>query len=507
MNSKRNNSKTMLILTTFVVLLSIFAHLLHRQFHFLDGYLLLQGISNVVGGLYVMMNVLFVIPVVLLVITFLLYRKQHDALQLFMTLSLTFSSISIIAGGDGLTEYHFSIFMVVAMIASFQQVRYIIISTAIFTVHHLTGYFFFPQLLCGTEDYSFALLMIHAIFLVMTAVSTSIVIISTRKVETRLAADNDIAEQQLQQLLRQINEESNHLHELSAQIAIDSSASFDSSQNITNALSKFQQNAENEANSLTVSVRKNEESIQQLASIHERTENVTQNAKHSLERAALGKEKVNAVTNQMLVITDTVASIKHLIEILESQSINISNSLMVVHNISEQTKLLALNASIEAARAGDAGKGFSVVASEIRNLASSTQESVVKMDSVLEGIQLQIGKVAQQMQIGMEEIYKGDQFIRESEHAFETILKTISTLEQDIDHISNATKDVVNQTQLSSSLFSEIANMNGQSLQTVSIITDSARQQQTASQSLGQVITQLNAVTTQLKALTDQMHS
>lgn len=496
----------MLILTTFVVGLSIITHLLHRQFQFLDGYLLLQGISYVAGGLQFMMNVLFVIPIVLLALTLWLYRKQHDAGQLFMTLTLTFSSISIIAGGNGLLEYHFSIFMVIAMIASFQQVKYIIVSTAIFTVHHLTGYFFFPQLLCGTEDYSFALLMIHAIYLVMTAVSTSIVILSTRKVETKLAADNELAEQQLQQLLRLINEESNHLQELSAQIAIDSSASFDSSQNITNALSKFQQNSENEANSLTVSVRKNEESIEQLASIHKRTENVTQNAKHSLERAALGKEKVNAVTNQMLIITDTIASIKHLIEILESQSKDISNSLMVIHNITEQTKLLALNASIEAARAGDVGKGFSVVASEIRNLASSSQESVVKMDSVFEGIQLQIGNVAQKMQMGMEEIYKGDQFIHESEHAFETIFETISTLEQDIDHISNATKDVVNQTQLSSTLFNEIAHMNGQSLQTVSIITDSARQQQAASQSLGQVITQLNAVTTQLKALTDQMH-
>lgn len=506
MNKEHNNSKTMLIITIFVVVLSIFTHLLHRQFHFLDGYLLLQGITNVTGGLYFMMNMLLVIPLILIGVTIWLYRIQHGAQQLFMTLTLTFSSISIIAGGDGLTEYHFSIFMVLAMIASFQQIKYIIISTVIFAVHHLSGYFFFPQLLCGTEDYSFSLLMIHAIYLVMTAVSTSIVILSTRKVETRLAADNALAEQQMQQLLRLIHEESHHLQALSGQIAIDSAASADSSLNITKALAKFQKNAETEAHSLNISVRQNEESIVQLASIHERTEKVTHHAKNGLERVTLGKEKVTAVTNQMLVITDTITSIKHLIENLEAHSKDISNSLMVVHKISEQTKLLALNASIEAARAGEAGKGFSVVASEIRNLASSTQESVVKMDNVLEGIQLQIGNVAQKMNTGMEEVYKGNQFIRESEYAFETIYKTISILEQDIDHISTATKDVVNQTQSSLAVFHEIAQMNEQSLHTVRVITDSAHQQHTASQSLEQVITQLNGVTAQLKSLTDQVH-
>ena len=68
-----------------------------------------------------------------------------------------------------------------------------------------------------------------------------------------------------------INKESKHLNELSQQIALDSSTSAQSSLDITNTLSSFQQNAENEAHSLKQSIRENEESIHQLAIINERT--------------------------------------------------------------------------------------------------------------------------------------------------------------------------------------------------------------------------------------------
>lgn len=495
----------MLLNTAFVVVLSIFVHILHRNFNFLDSYLVLLGITNVTGSMYILLNILAILPLVLFAITLWLYNIDHQAQKLLMTLTLTFGSISIIAGGDGLTEYHFSIFMVLAMIASFQNVRFIMMSTIIFAVHHLAGYFLFPQLLCGTEDYSFALLMIHAIFLIITAVSTSLVILYNRRIALALEKETQLAEQKLQNLLKEINENSVHLKELSNQISTDSSSSAKSSLSITNALSSFQLNAENEAHALIESIRENEESLSQLSFIHERTENVTQQARQSLHEATNGKETIQVVSSQMNVITETVKSIKDLVEMLETHSQDISNSLMIVHGISEQTKLLALNASIEAARAGEAGKGFSVVASEIRKLATGTQESVSKMDSVMEGIQTQIHHVSHKMQDGMEEIYKGNQIIKQSEHAFKSIYDTISTLEHEINQISQATNDVVRQTDHSVSLFNNIAKMNQQSIGSVGVITEAAKQQYGAAESLEQVIVELNNLTSHMKILTDQM--
>src|SRR5690606_6467802 len=131
------------------------------------------------------LNVLLMMPFLLLVFGIYFYKKNrsHSIIPLLVTLSLTFASISIIAGGDGLIEYHFSIFMVVAMITTFQRIRMIIISTVLFAIHHLGGYFFFPQLICGTEDYSFTLLMIHAIFLLLTSISTIIITVYAQRGE------------------------------------------------------------------------------------------------------------------------------------------------------------------------------------------------------------------------------------------------------------------------------------------------------------------------------------
>ena len=500
-----NKSKIMLLNTAFVVILSIVVHLLHRQFNFLDSYLIIQGITSVTGGLYNLLTVVTYIPILLFILALWLYKKDHPAQHLLMTLTMTFGSISIIAGGDGLTEYHFSIFMVIAMIANFQQVKYIVISTIIFAVHHLAGYFLFPQLLCGTDNYSFSLLMVHAIFLIMTSVSTSILIAYNQKTERALEKENALAELQLQQLFEEINYESVHINELSNQIAAGSAETASSSLNISKALSTFQLNAQQEAQSLKQSIQENEESMAQLAFIHERTDNITQQAKQSLQVATQGKETVQVVSNQMNVITSAISSIKKLVEILEARSHKISNSLTVVHKISEQTKLLALNASIEAARAGEAGKGFSVVADEIRNLASSTQQSVGDMDVVLKGIQDQIKQVATKMQDGMAEVYKGSSIIDQSEQAFESIYLNISILNRDIDQIANATHDVVKQTNRSVLLFNQIAEMNEQSVDSVSVITNAAKQQYDTVENLEQVIIELNKVTNKMEKLTDQM--
>lgn len=90
----------------------------------------------------------------LLAMSTILYKRNpnHDMLPTVLTLSNTFASMAIIAMGNGMVEYHFSIFMVLAMIAFLGSVRMIVVSTILFAVHHFAGYFLFPELICGTHD-------------------------------------------------------------------------------------------------------------------------------------------------------------------------------------------------------------------------------------------------------------------------------------------------------------------------------------------------------------------
>jgi methyl-accepting chemotaxis protein len=67
--------------------------------------------------------------------------------------TLTFSSMSIITGRNGMVEYHFSIFMVAAMLAYYENITLIIVMTTLFAVQHVSGVFFIPQLVFGTDSY------------------------------------------------------------------------------------------------------------------------------------------------------------------------------------------------------------------------------------------------------------------------------------------------------------------------------------------------------------------
>ncbi|MEO4055167.1 hypothetical protein [Solibacillus sp. CAU 1738] len=228
-------------LTGLVVLLSISIHILHRVFGFLDDYVVLLGVLNLSGGLTIILNLMFVTPIILFIIAAVLLKidREHKLLPLFLTLTLTTASISIIAGGDGLTEYHFSIFMVIAIIASFQQVKMIIVSTVIFAIHHFVGFFFFPELLCGTPTYRFSLLLLHAVFLIMTAIATGIIIYNTRVTELRLTKEREAAEEQLKQLFKEISNEGNELKSLSTLLQDASDDTTASSLNIANSLTQL----------------------------------------------------------------------------------------------------------------------------------------------------------------------------------------------------------------------------------------------------------------------------
>ena len=500
---KVNKNLLMLYITGFVVSLSLFIHVLHRNFNFFGDYLLLKGIVGTSGTSPFLLNIILLIPVLLFGITIYIYilNKASSILPFLMTLVLTFASISIIAGGDGLTEYHFSIFMVVAMIATFQSIKLLTISTIIFAIHHLVGYFFFPVLLCGTTDYSFALLLVHAVFLIMTSVSTGIIIMYIKRSEAIFTKENEVAAAKLKRLNSEIAERGKQLKVISEQLAVEASVTKNSSLNMKNAILSLLENTKEDASSLQYSIKRNNENLYQIEQINQFTEIAVEMANSSINEAKQGQEIASGVSKQMSVITQAVQNIDHLVDVLTKQSQEITEFLSVINSISEQTKLLALNASIEAARAGEHGKGFAVVASEISKLALGTQASASEIDRVIVTIQDQVSLLSNAMSKGMVEITEGNTLILKSEESFNSIFTTISTLSKEMHHISTATVTLVHQTDDVIKLFVDITQSNEVNANNISVISLSSEEQYQSVEGLKDAIDSLNNISNDLNEL------
>ncbi|WP_372242028.1 methyl-accepting chemotaxis protein [Pseudomonas sp. Fl4BN1] len=132
--------------------------------------------------------------------------------------------------------------------------------------------------------------------------------------------------------------------------------------------------------------------INQLgAAAQEIAQNAALASQHSSDARSLaqdGQQVVDKTIAAMQQLSVKISSSCDNIETLNSNTVNIGQILEVITSISQQTNLLALNAAIEAARAGEAGRGFAVVADEVRNLAHRTQDSAQQVQKMIEELQV-----------------------------------------------------------------------------------------------------------------------
>ncbi|OUR81221.1 chemotaxis protein [Colwellia psychrerythraea] len=193
---------------------------------------------------------------------------------------------------------------------------------------------------------------------------------------------------------------------------------------------------------------------------------------------------VNETIDQILQLSDDITKSKILIDDVQAGTKDIANILVTIKGIADQTNLLALNAAIEAARAGEQGRGFAVVADEVRNLAQNTQNSTVEIEKMIKSLELNVSAATDSMVAGTVQA----QLIVDKTNE---VTQSLAEVESSVSMISDMNIQISTATQQQSSVARDI-NQQATEISNISIETgESTKEISSASDELAALAVEL----------------
>ncbi|MCS6807801.1 MAG: methyl-accepting chemotaxis protein [Bacteroidota bacterium] len=178
-----------------------------------------------------------------------------------------------------------------------------------------------------------------------------------------------------------------------------------------------------------------------IAQTTDQTTQASQAALDAEREAQSGGAVVNETLSAVRVIGELVLHAVQSIQALDRSSEQIGMVIQVIDEIADQTNLLALNAAIEAARAGEHGRGFAVVADEVRKLAERTQKATKEISATIQQIQHETQIVVQEMTTGVQEVEKGNNAAAKAKEALERIITRSKEVSMIISQVAAASEE------------------------------------------------------------------
>jgi PAS domain S-box-containing protein len=191
--------------------------------------------------------------------------------------------------------------------------------------------------------------------------------------------------------------------------------------------------------------------------------NAALSAKNAGDTAVEGGKVVNETIEGMNRVAQVVKKSAETVEALGKSSDQIGEIVQVIDDIADQTNLLALNAAIEAARAGEQGRGFAVVADEVRKLAERTTKATKEIATKIRQIQKDTGDAVFSMKTGTEEVEKGKHLADEAGKALVQIIKASEEVGNMVTHVADASEQQSNAAELISKNIEGIRNVSEES--------------------------------------------
>ncbi|HYT19338.1 MAG TPA: methyl-accepting chemotaxis protein [Candidatus Polarisedimenticolia bacterium] len=219
------------------------------------------------------------------------------------------------------------------------------------------------------------------------------------------------------------------------------------SNNILVAADEMQAGATQQDQEITNTSSAVEELTVSMKQVSNNAEASAEAARRALDAAEQGNRAVRDTLEGMQRIRASVQATAKKIKSLGDRSLEISEIINVINDITEQTNLLALNAAIEAARAGEAGRGFAVVADEVRKLAEHSRSATKDIAALIKAIQAETNEAVVVMEEGTKEVEGGAQLADQAGRALDAISNVVRQSAELVQEISLASKQQVRGTE------------------------------------------------------------
>ena len=272
------------------------------------------------------------------------------------------------------------------------------------------------------------------------------------------------AEDEVGDLVKNFNGFITHLQLLVKVMANLSQGVSNGADKVKNIAGKTQEgihHQQDEINLVATAVNEMAATAQEVSRNAEEAANATKQAQEGTHQS----QKIMA--ENITSISALVADVEHAREVIQNlakESALIGNASQVIQGIAEQTNLLALNAAIEAARAGEQGRGFAVVADEVRSLAGRTEESTTEIQSIIERLQTGTEQAVNAMESSREKAVKVVDQSQETESSLIHIMTNVDTINNMNSQVANA---AVEQSSVSEEVSANIVKINELSEDTV----------------------------------------
>ncbi|KKB74639.1 methyl-accepting chemotaxis protein [Bacillus sp. FSL M8-0052] len=312
---------------------------------------------------------------------------------------------------------------------------------------------------------------------------------------------NEMAES-LRSLISAIQESVEHVASSSEQLTASADQTSKATEHITLAIEQFSNGAESQSEKVEASSHRLRNMDDRLKDMTRVSEEITDSSVQSTKMAETGGKLVQKTVGQMNSIDRSVKQAEGVIKGLEAKSKDITAILRVINGIADQTNLLALNAAIEAARAGESGRGFSVVAEEVRKLAAQSAGSAKEIEDLIQKIVKEIEHSLTMFQSVNHEVQSGLKITEETESSFKHIYEMtneiagkLQTMNAAVEHLSKGSQDV-------SEAVGDIAEVSRENTAGIQDIAASAEEQLASMEEISSSAATLEQMAEELRDLT-----